>query len=361
MARPKSTAPAYTYHISGQACVRLDGKDFYLGKHGTPESYARYHALLAEYNANGMKAPGDDQTPTHQAETSILVKHVTADFRVRILPRYENNEGQHNRYKNLLRLLDKQHGESEVDQFGPRALEALRDGFIEKGNCRRYCNDLTRMLVKIIKHGVARELVGPERIVALEALAPLRPGDAKDNPKRTGVSLALVTATLPHLAPVVADLVRLQLATAMRPSELHRMTPADIDRTGEVWFYRPEHHKTEHHGKTKAVPILGDAVRVLSPYLFGDPDELCFVTTLGTPWNKDNYRRHIARACKDNDLEHWTPYQLRHTAGQHFRDMAGPEATQAMMGHARLSTTEIYAKASESRAIEAAKVAPKLG
>lgn len=41
MPRPKSTAPAYQFHVSGQAVVRLDYQDFYLGKHGTPESYAR--------------------------------------------------------------------------------------------------------------------------------------------------------------------------------------------------------------------------------------------------------------------------------------------------------------------------------
>ncbi len=42
MPRPKSEAPAYRFHVSGQAVVRLDSKDFYLGKHGTPESYVRY-------------------------------------------------------------------------------------------------------------------------------------------------------------------------------------------------------------------------------------------------------------------------------------------------------------------------------
>lgn len=49
MPRSKVTQPAYHYHVSGQARVRLGYRDFYLGKHGTPESYA----LLAEYNAKG--------------------------------------------------------------------------------------------------------------------------------------------------------------------------------------------------------------------------------------------------------------------------------------------------------------------
>jgi integrase len=188
----------------------------------------------------------------------------------------------------------------------------------------------------------------------------LRRGQAPDNPKRTGVSLDAVRATLPHLTSTAAAMIRLQLATAMRPSEMFRMTPAMIDRSGAVWFYRPPHHKTEHHGKAKSVPILGDALEALTPYLFGDADDLCFITEKGTPWNKDSFRIAVTRAAKDAKVTHWTPYQIRHTSLQAVRDAQGPEASQALAGHSRLSTTEIYAKVNEAKAIEAARVAPRL-
>ena len=231
MARPRSPQPAYQYHVSGQAKVRLGHDDFYLGKHGTPESYARYYALLAEYNANGKVAPVKERKPPiHQA----------------------------------------------------------------------------------------------------------------------------------HLTETAAAMVKLQLATAMRPSEIFRMRPCDIDRRGENWIYRPESHKTEHHGKAKAVPILGDAFKALAPFMFGEPNELCFRTTKGTPWNKDSYRIAVTRAAKAAKVEHWTPYQIRHTAAQAVRDAVGPEGAQALLGHSRLSTTEVYAKASEAKAIEAAWAAPTL-
>lgn len=98
MARKRTEQPAYQYHVSGQAKVRLGHVDFYLGKHGTPESYARYYALLAEYNAGGKQSPvKQDQPPeTHQADSVILVKHVTADFRHRVLPTHEHRRfGDH--------------------------------------------------------------------------------------------------------------------------------------------------------------------------------------------------------------------------------------------------------------------------
>ena len=84
----------------------------------------------AEYNANGMRLP-DDFDDGRQIGNPILVKHVTADFRARVLPRYGHEQGQHNRYDNLLKLLDEKYGDDDVDTFGPRALEALRDGFLK--------------------------------------------------------------------------------------------------------------------------------------------------------------------------------------------------------------------------------------
>ncbi|MGB7323422.1 MAG: tyrosine-type recombinase/integrase [Rubripirellula sp.] len=370
MPRERSAQPAYRYHTSGQARVTLGDKVFYLGKHGTPESYARYYSLLAEYNANGKEPPagGSSEPETHQADAEILIKHVTADFRARELPNYKSNEANHNRFDNLCKLLDSVHGKEPVSEFGPRKLEALRDSILKVGIgqekqspvSRQYCNDLIRKLITIIRHGVSRELVQPDRIVALESLPPLKRGQAKEGKKRKGVPVESVRATVPFLTKTAAAMVEIQLATAMRPSELFRMTPAMIDRSGKVWFYRPDEHKTEHRDKQKAVPILGKALEVLTPYLFGDPDELCFTTLIGTPWNKDNYRHAVVRAAKLAKVPHWTPYQLRHTTGQATRDKAGPEATQALLGHSRLSTTEIYAKASEAKAIAAAKVAPRL-
>ncbi|MCA9134676.1 MAG: hypothetical protein KDA45_16020, partial [Planctomycetales bacterium] len=41
--------PAYLRHSSGQARVILNGKAFYLGKHGSKVSRQRYDALIAEW------------------------------------------------------------------------------------------------------------------------------------------------------------------------------------------------------------------------------------------------------------------------------------------------------------------------
>ena len=44
---PKKRKPAYTLHKpTGQARVRIKGKDHYLGEYGTPESRERYDDLI---------------------------------------------------------------------------------------------------------------------------------------------------------------------------------------------------------------------------------------------------------------------------------------------------------------------------
>jgi hypothetical protein len=48
------------------------------------------------------------------------------------------------------------------------------------------------------------------------------------------ISDADITATLEHLSPIVADMVRLQRLNEARPSEICDIRPCDINRASEV-------------------------------------------------------------------------------------------------------------------------------
>ena len=53
-----SPPPKYRLHKpTGLAVVRLNGKDFYLGKHQTPESLAKYDRLVGEWLGAGRLLP----------------------------------------------------------------------------------------------------------------------------------------------------------------------------------------------------------------------------------------------------------------------------------------------------------------
>ena len=59
-ARPRLIAsnPKYRQHrASGQAIVTLDGRDFYLGAHGTTASRQEYDRLICEWLAAGRRLP----------------------------------------------------------------------------------------------------------------------------------------------------------------------------------------------------------------------------------------------------------------------------------------------------------------
>ena len=56
MPRLTVSNPKYRkYRASGQAVVRLDGKDHYLGPHGTKAANGEYDRLIGEWLAHGLR------------------------------------------------------------------------------------------------------------------------------------------------------------------------------------------------------------------------------------------------------------------------------------------------------------------
>ncbi|MCA9137863.1 MAG: site-specific integrase [Planctomycetales bacterium] len=406
MPREKSSTPTYQYHTSGQARVYLDGRYFYLGQHDSPTSYAKFYALLATYMANNKRMPANAEE--NVADAPITVRCVTAEFRQHVKTKYANNKTQRCRFNNLCELLDDEYADVPVDEFGPRKLAEIRELLVAttnkqgQKNTRRYINEQIRSIVKVFRFGVSREIVSANVVVALDTLDPLAHGetDAREPDPVRPVDIEAVRLTALHLSPQLKAMVLIQAATGMRPSEVCTMRPIDIEKRKDgVWIYHPSKHKTAHRGKKKAVPLIGDAKRALKPFLNRPDDDFFFKPAEAAEWhlqqrrenrktplnqgdrpgysrasrngtrkprkyqeryNKDTYRRAIERAAKLAKTDHWHPYQLRHTAASVIREVLGIEAAQAMLGHSRAAMTEHYATQALNRAIEAAKVAPKI-
>lgn len=410
MARPKSKAPALRYHLSGQSVVTIDGRDFYLGKHGTPEALARYAVLIAKYQAGGLLLPADfsvsdldervsvllgECEPEHQADEPILVRHVTASYRELAKVKYAEDQAELTRTKLLCDELDANDGDLLADAYGPLALQRQRQRWVDSGKSRRYVNRLVGCVLRLFKYAVSQELAKAETWQRLKSISPLRAGHttAPERDPIRPVHIDVVRATAKKLSPVLKAMVRVHSATGMRPSELCRIKPCDIDRTGPVWMYRPAKHKTAGRGKTRAIPIVGDALDAIVDYMNRDPHSYCFSPAESVAWVQaqkratrqskvqpsqlsrakknparkpgdrytcSSYCQAIQRAAKQAGVEQWHPYQLRHLAGTMVRDALGIEAAQALLGHSHLSITEHYAKLSEQKAIEAAAAAPRL-
>ena len=263
----------------------------------------------------------------------------------------------------------------------------------------------------MFKWAVSEELVPSSVYEALKTVAGLRRGHegTKEKPKVKPVPDEHVEATLPHLNPQVAAMVRLQRLIGARATEVCLMRGRDIDRSGPVWWYRIDPneipregpanlHKTAHHEQedgsatVKALPLGPKAQAVLTPWLRDDPEEFLFQPREArraqdaekrrnrkspmTPsqrarkpkadpkrapqdhYTHHSYRRAIARACEQAKVPCWKPHQLKHACGTQVRKQYGAEASRIFLGHSKLSTTEIYAEA-DMEQIE--KIALKLG
>lgn len=410
MPRPKALVPSLRFHISGSAICEIAGTTYYLGKSGSPESLARYAVLIREYQANGLVVPPHITSASlqeltagfsvpvqkvDQSDEPILVKHVTAAYRQHVLVRYKDSISEKNRLLQVCRILESEAGTVEVDKFGPRILQKMRSDWIESGKSRQYCNRLTNSVVRLFKWAVSQELAEIATHQRLKTIEPLRIGESKapETMPVEAANLEHVRATAKHLPPQLRAVIRIQVATGARPSEVLTMTPGEIDRSGPEWIYRPTKHKNTNKGKSRAIPLLGDAKEAVIDFLNRDPDSYLFSPREAVAWHnaqkraarktkvqpsqrdrskpdatklprdhydKYSYRRAVERACTKAGVPYWHPYQLRHLAGTLVREALGPEAAQALLGHSNIRMTEHYAKISERKAIEAAKAAPKL-
>lgn len=397
-------APRYCLHrASGQAVVRIGGRDHYLGRHGTPESRARYDQLILEWHTGDVGR----FAMTIDSLCLAYVEHADEYYR-----RPDGTPtGAARNIREALRYLVRLHGPTPVREFGPLKLKTTRDAMIQAGLCRTNINRQMQRIKTLFRWGVECEFVPPTVYQALAAVASLKRGRtaAVESAPIQPVDEGTITATLPHLPAVIANMVSLQLLTGARPGEVCRLRPCDITMgTDGVWCYRPERHKTEHHGRERRIFIGPAGQSILRRYMDRDPEACCFTPADSeaernasrrrerksklTPsqkarqpkqdraraprdhFTKDSFARAVQRACERafgmpaelrriasnlsveqiaeqrrraqewRRLNCWSPNQLRHSRATIIRERYGIEAAQTVLGHSDPRTTEIYAE-----------------
>jgi integrase len=268
---PDVRIPQMSHHkASGQAVVRLGGHDLYLGVWGTDAAKAEYDRVVAEWLARGRPAGGAGVNDVTVTETlAAFWKHAQTYYR-----HADGTPTQEVRnFKYALKPLRRLYGHTPACQFGPLALKAVRQTMIDAGLCRTYINRAVNRVRHVFKWAAENELVPGGVYHPLQAVAGLKAGrsDATESKPVRPVPAERVEATLPHASSQVAAMVRLQLLTGMRPGEVIVMRGSDLDRSGPVWFYRPEQHKGRHLGHERVVFVGPRAQEILKPFLKPDP------------------------------------------------------------------------------------------
>lgn len=396
--------PKYRRHRgSNQAVVTLGGRDHYLGPHGTKASKLEYDRLISEWLSSGRSL----SFAASQSDITI-VEMIAAQLRYAKDYYGTKPTSEYHRIKLILKHLKGMYGRLLACEFGSVELKALRQQLIASGNSRTYINANMKRLIRVFKWAAGEGMVSPLVPQTLALIPCLREGkcEARETEPVGPVDEILVQSTLPHMPEVVADMVRVQLLTGMRPGEVCTMRPCDLDRTSEVWIYSPAEHKTKHHGKRRVVPIGSRAQAVLLKYLARDPQANCFrpcdseakrraavhaerstplscgnkpgskrkrrpQRAAGEQYDTRSYGRAITRACDkafpapegiENEAleqwrqEHrWSPNRLRHTAATNVRREFGLEAAQIILGHSQANVTQVYAERDLAKGIEVAR------
>jgi integrase len=265
-----------------------------------------------------------------------------------------------NNIKRAIKTLRESYASLPAKEFSPLKLKTVRQRFIDGGLCRVGCNRLTGIAARIFRFAVENELVPPDVAHGLEAVKSLAKGrcEAPETVPVMPVDQDTIDATLPFLGVQYRAMVKIQLLLACRPGELVTMRPREIDRSQAVWVYTPRHHKTEHHGRGRFIPIGARARLLLSPWLPDDPDQFVFRNNRGHAIAVGAYNHMIDRACKKTGVEPWSPNRLRHSGATRIRQQASLDAAQVILGHSNISMTETYAERNLSSALE---IAAKIG
>jgi integrase len=372
--------PKYRKHKrSGNALVVLNDREIYLGKHNSPASLEKYNRLVAEWLQSERQSCDSKQ--------EITVAEVMAAY-IGFAKGYYRKDGNVTREYGLVvdicRVIKPLYGRALAVEFGPLSLKTVRQALIDSDVSRKHINKQIDRVKRMFKWAAGEELIPADIPQALGMVTGLRKGrtEARETAPVQPVADSVVDTTLEHLPAVLADMVRFQRLTGARPGEVCKLRPCDLNRSEEIWTYRPESHKTEHHGRDRIVRIGPQAQAVLRRYLARGKRMNCFrpcdseqkrraaasrarITpescgntpgsnvkrtpkrTPGRRYSTDTYGKAIKRACVKAKVEKWAPNQLRHSSASEIRSKFGLEGAQVILGHASADVTQVYAERDE--------------
>jgi integrase len=405
-----SRVPSYRHHKpSNQAVVTIrtatgERKDVYLGEYDSPESKTEYARVIAEQAAS----PGAALTLTEKGPDPT-VDAVLVAFWAHPQKHYRRPDGtptqELSEYFQSFKVVRSLYTNTLAKDFGPLALKAVRGVMVGKKWSRKLINQRIGRIRRAFKWAASEQLVPVEVHTALGTVAGLQKGrgEAPETEPVQPVAWEVVRATLPFLRPHVAGMVLVQWHTGMRPNEVCALRPCDIDTNGAVWLFRLPYHKLSYQARNRVVAIGPKAQAVLKQFTPSKVTDYYFsprasVALFHSERNANRktpkYDSHMKRnATREKGKERlpaekyttasygyairraverlnwplveagvewnqqypaWAPNQLRHAHATAVRHAFDLESAQAVLGHERMNTTEVYAEKHLAKAVQVA-------
>jgi integrase len=386
MPRHASWPPkVYWHRPSGLDRVRVNGRDYYLGPHDSPESRTEYARLLAELVERGEAGPPESRRISSAGKPGFTVADVIRRFLEHARETYSQRGGEYDQFRYALAPLERLFGDLPAAAFDVGCLlqlqEALATGSWLTAADRTHHSragggglargTVNRRVVKIRtvwRWAELHRLVPPGSWQALRSVPPLRRGtrQARETTPPRPATLAEVKAVGRCAPAVVRAMLLVQWWSACRSGEVRAVRAGEVDTSADVWLYRPRQHKTDYRGDVRVIALGRKAQAVLRPWLTraleGGPETVVFPNPRGKTeagWSLSTYSHAVQRAAARAGLPGWHSYRCRHGARLRISRAAGMEAARAVLGHRHVATTEGYAAGVDHQ--HAADVQRRLG
>lgn len=285
-----------------RAFVVLDGRRIPCGRWGTPEARQRYDRAIAEWLAGGRRSP---VRATEQITVAVMVDrflhHAEQYYRKPDGTKEGAATTEVSNFEQIAKPLLHLYADTLVEDFTPHNLRAVRQRMVDHGWSRPYINAQAGRVRRMFKWASAQKLCSPNIHRAMADVEPLKAGrtEAHETEPVKPVADAMVEDVLPYLTPTLQAMIRFQQHTGARPGEVCAATTGAIDAAGEVWTYKPAHHKTTHHGKDRTIFIGPNGQDAIRPYLKTSLDAPLF-----SPIQSERERREAEHARRKTPLKY---------------------------------------------------------
>jgi len=374
-------------------CVRLPGED---RRHKRPlcapgSDRAMRSDRPREMAIEAAQRLWEDATRQHRdaPTTGITVDGLCSAYLRHAAVYYHGEGGEAATCACACRMWREMYGSRPVSELVHTDMLAVRDALVRQGLARvtvnRYVGIIgNRILPWALDEGLIRASVKGE----LSQVMPLKRNrsEARETSPVRPVGDEAVSATLAHMMPNTADMVKVHRLTGMRPEEICAMRWSEIDTGRTPWVYRPADHKNGWRGQCRVI-LIGPKARAIlerhreTAYPFSPVAAVYELmmqrrenaaqpsrTSRADPharrkprdhWDTCAYTKTIKAACRRANVDEWSANQLRHAFATEVRRAFGLEACRAVLGHSSgMRVTDRYSfEAAEDEVIRNASEA----
>lgn len=381
MGRKSRSIPAYLKHSSGQARIVWKNDEVLVGPYGSAISYARYQQILDLFEQTG-KIRKDTEPITIAEIVSGFLKWADQEYHGSREPR---------QFRLAFREVVQLYGPLPAIEFRQSSLRKVRDCWVDRGLSVTTVNMYHSYVVRLFRWAVEREILEAECWRSLQSVQRLKKfkSQAKQPEKVYPIEWENVIKIKDKVSPQVWAMIELQWHSGMRPGEVAQIRPCDIDMSGDIWFYRPQDHKTKYRGHERVIGLGKACQSILLQWINRHPESYCFSPAEaeehrrssmtrktkvqpsqvcrkkdepkkkpGDRYTQQSYAKAIAMGCKHAGIARWGPNRIRHSFATRVRQQFGLDAAQAALGHKHAKITEVYA---ERTVGDIEKIAKELG